>query len=115
MARKNPIAKTCLREATAPRAANRVSVPHEAESIVFGFRRDGAPSIFFGADPVYQFNAAGELREPTLPKATESRSRNACGVDASAHRRGSATRATRFFQPKRRVFDCDDGEAHPTW
>ena len=32
------------------------------EPIVVGFRRDGALSIFFGDDPVYQFNAAGELR-----------------------------------------------------
>jgi hypothetical protein len=30
--------------------------------IVAGFRADGALSIFFGQDPVYQFNAAGELR-----------------------------------------------------
>ncbi len=32
------------------------------QHIVAGFRRDGAVSIFFGEDPVYQFNAAGELR-----------------------------------------------------
>jgi hypothetical protein len=30
--------------------------------IVAGFRRDGALGIFFGDSPVYQFNAAGELR-----------------------------------------------------
>jgi hypothetical protein len=30
--------------------------------IIVGFRRDGALSIFFGEDPVYQFNAEGELR-----------------------------------------------------
>src|SRR5581483_2961892 len=30
--------------------------------IVVGFRRDGSASFFFGADPVYQFNSAGELR-----------------------------------------------------
>jgi hypothetical protein len=34
----------------------------KAETIVIGFRADGAASIFFGSDPVYQFNAAGELR-----------------------------------------------------
>jgi hypothetical protein len=33
-----------------------------AEPIVIGFRRNGGLSIFFGADPVYQFNPAGELR-----------------------------------------------------
>jgi len=30
--------------------------------VVVGFRRDGAASVFFGADPVYQFNADGALR-----------------------------------------------------
>jgi hypothetical protein len=30
--------------------------------IVAGFRVNGAFSLFFGEDPVYQFNAAGELR-----------------------------------------------------
>jgi hypothetical protein len=30
--------------------------------IVAGFRPDGAFSIFFGEDPAYHFNAAGELR-----------------------------------------------------
>jgi hypothetical protein len=34
----------------------------EAESMVAGFRADGAASLFFGVDPVYQFNARGELR-----------------------------------------------------
>jgi hypothetical protein len=31
-------------------------------TLTAGFRSDGAASIFFGADPVYHFNAAGELR-----------------------------------------------------
>lgn len=30
--------------------------------IVAGFRHSGAVSLFFGEDPVYQFNAQGELR-----------------------------------------------------
>jgi hypothetical protein len=34
----------------------------ERGNIVIGFRAGGAVSIFFGADPVYQFNTAGELR-----------------------------------------------------
>ena len=45
--------------------------------IIAGFRRDGALSIFFGPDLVYQFNAAGELRRAyingLLYKATERR------------------------------------------
>jgi hypothetical protein len=45
--------------ATGPSAA---SNPLIGEHIVAGFRQGGALSIFFGEDPVYQFNAAGELR-----------------------------------------------------
>jgi hypothetical protein len=37
-----------------------------SEPIVAGFRADGALSVFFGANPVYQFNAAGELRRAYL-------------------------------------------------
>ena len=47
------------------------------QHIVAGFRRDGALSVFFGEDPVYQFNAAGELRraycDGKLLKATRGR------------------------------------------
>jgi hypothetical protein len=54
-----------LREATA--LVERIELvsdsgPLAGEPIVIGFRANGAVSIFFGADPVYQFNAAGELR-----------------------------------------------------
>jgi hypothetical protein len=31
-------------------------------NVVAGFRANGAVSIFFGSDPVYQFNSCGELR-----------------------------------------------------
>jgi len=31
-------------------------------NVIVGFRPNGAASFFFGDDPVYQFNAAGELR-----------------------------------------------------
>ncbi|HVT30748.1 MAG TPA: hypothetical protein VHE81_22260, partial [Lacipirellulaceae bacterium] len=45
--------------------------------VVAGFRRDGALSVFFGDDVVYQFNAAGELRraysEGLLLKAMRGR------------------------------------------
>ncbi len=62
MAREESDREDLLREATALVRRIELRVPNEAESIVFGFRRDGAASIFFGADPVYQFNAARELR-----------------------------------------------------
>jgi phytoene dehydrogenase-like protein len=51
-----------LREATALVERVELTIPGCQESIVVGFRRDGAASFFFGPDPVYQFNAAGELR-----------------------------------------------------
>jgi hypothetical protein len=37
-----------------------------AESIVAGFRRDGCLSVYFGADPAYHFNTAGQLRRAYL-------------------------------------------------
>jgi hypothetical protein len=66
MAREESSREDLLREATAlverielaPDSTIELSGTH----IVAGFRRDGALSIFFGDDPVYQFNAAGELR-----------------------------------------------------
>src|SRR5215212_3746686 len=72
MAREESSRENLLREATAlverielsPRTTD-VSIAASKlldQSIVAGFRRDGALSIFFGEDPVYQFNAAGELR-----------------------------------------------------
>lgn len=62
MARTEQDREDILREATAlsPRAEICSSV--FAESLVFGFRSTGGLSLFFGADPVYQFNSAGELR-----------------------------------------------------
>ena len=36
--------------------------PLAANLVVVGFRSGGAVSFFFGADPMYQFNSAGELR-----------------------------------------------------
>jgi hypothetical protein len=47
------------------------------DSVVAGFRADGAFSVFFGEDPAYHFNAAGELRraycDGLLIKATAGR------------------------------------------
>jgi hypothetical protein len=79
MARDESNREDLLREATA--LAERVEfIPNGAtadEHIVAGFRRSGALSIFFGEDPVYQFNAEGELRraysEGKLLKADRGR------------------------------------------
>lgn len=75
MAREESSREDLLREATA--LVERIELaPRDSEShsagtggdkhIVVGFRRDGALSIFFGDDPVYQFNAAGEIRRAYL-------------------------------------------------
>src|SRR5688572_3927720 len=51
-----------MREAAALVERVELAVPGEGAPVVAGFRRDGSLSVYFGADPVYQFNSAGELR-----------------------------------------------------
>ena len=62
MARRESEREDLLREATALVERAELSIEGMDEPIVVGFRPDGAASFFFGAEPVYQFNAAGELR-----------------------------------------------------
>jgi hypothetical protein len=51
-----------LAEATALVDRVELSVAGFAEAVVVGFRRQGGASVYFGADPAYHFNSAGELR-----------------------------------------------------
>ena len=51
-----------LREATALTVRAELAVDGFDEHVVIGFRHGGAASVFFGADPVYQFNSANQLR-----------------------------------------------------
>jgi hypothetical protein len=60
MAREEQDREDLMREATA--LVERIEFRVEAKSVVVGFRRTGAGSIFFEADPAYHFNGAGELR-----------------------------------------------------
>jgi len=62
MSRSEADREDLLREATALVERTELQLPGYEEPVVVGFRRDGAASFFFGADPVYQFNTAGELR-----------------------------------------------------
>ena len=62
MNRRESDREDLLREATALVERAELQVPGFAEPVVVGFRPDGAASFFFGADAVYQFNAARELR-----------------------------------------------------
>jgi hypothetical protein len=64
MAREESDREDLLRDATAlvERIEFARSDAGEGEHIFVGFRADGAMSIYLGADPVYHFNSAGELR-----------------------------------------------------
>jgi len=62
MARLESDREDLLREATALVERAELRLPGYEEPVVCGFRRDGALSLFFGVDPVYQFNAARQLR-----------------------------------------------------
>jgi hypothetical protein len=62
MAREEQPREDLLREATALVERIEVQIEGFAETIVVGFRRDGAASFYFGQDFVFQFNTAGQLR-----------------------------------------------------
>jgi len=62
MARHESDREDLLREATALVERAELKVAGFEEPIVVGFRRDGSASFYFGSDPVYQFNAALQLR-----------------------------------------------------
>ena len=62
MSRQESEREDLLREATALVERVELRLPEQPESIVAGFRRDGAASFYFGQSPVYQFNGRGELR-----------------------------------------------------
>jgi hypothetical protein len=62
MSRSEADREDLLREATALIERVELQLPGYSEPIVVGFRKDGAASFFFGANPVYQFNTASELR-----------------------------------------------------
>jgi len=51
-----------LREATALVERAEIAADSLPEPVTFGFRKDGCASFYFGADPAYHFNTAGELR-----------------------------------------------------
>jgi hypothetical protein len=64
MARQESDREDLLREASA--LVERIELlpkgSASADRVVAGFREERALSLFFGADPVYQFNTAGQLR-----------------------------------------------------
>jgi hypothetical protein len=62
MARAEHDREDLLREATALVERAELQIAGWEEPVVVGFRRNGSFSCYFGGDPVYQFNTAGELR-----------------------------------------------------
>ena len=55
-------AEDLIRTATALVQRVELAIDGFPDLLVVGFRSNGAASFFIGEDPVYQFNAAGELR-----------------------------------------------------
>ncbi|MBX3439624.1 MAG: hypothetical protein KF861_19200 [Planctomycetaceae bacterium] len=51
-----------MREATALRQRAEFRVPGENETVVVGYRSNSSLSIYFGPDPVFQFDRDGRLR-----------------------------------------------------
>lgn len=66
MARHEADREDLLREATALVDRVELRTNDEPEPVVVGFRRSGCGSVYFGAEPVYQFNSSGELRRAYL-------------------------------------------------
>lgn len=62
MAREEHPREDLLREATALVERLELLPENGDASIVVGFHQEGAASFYFGEDPVYHFNSAGELR-----------------------------------------------------
>ena len=62
MARDAQDREDLMREATALVRRVELQLPGHSQSCIVGFRRGGEASIFVGADLVFQFNVAGELR-----------------------------------------------------
>lgn len=77
MAREELEREDLLREATGLVDRMEVTVPWLDEPLVWGFRRNGAPSFFLGQNEVYQFTSDGEFRRGYLAgrllKAEEGR------------------------------------------
>ena len=62
MARQESDREDLIREATALVERIELHLTGQPEPVVVGFRRDGSGSIFWGADPVYQFTTTYALR-----------------------------------------------------
>ncbi len=62
MARQEQVREDLLAEATALVERVELALPGYPEPVVAGFRASDCASLFFGSDPVYQFNSQRQLR-----------------------------------------------------
>ena len=62
MARHETDRENLMLEATALIRRAEWSIPSHSDPIVAGFKRSGGWSLYFGPDPVYQYDADGRLR-----------------------------------------------------
>lgn len=62
MARQEQDKEDLMREAVALRERVELEVSGESEYVTAGFRSTGALALYFGGDPVYQFDPEGRLR-----------------------------------------------------
>lgn len=62
MARQESDREDLMREATALQRRAEFRVAGFADTVIAGYRRDGALSIYFGPDPCYHFDRSGRLR-----------------------------------------------------
>jgi len=62
MARNESDREDLMSEATALTRRVELSLPGEPQPVVAGFRASGGLSIYFGPDPVYQFDQMGRIR-----------------------------------------------------
>ena len=66
MARQESDREDLIREATALVERIEIRQPGNSFETVIGFKRTGGLSIYFGADPVYQFDSTGAFRRGYL-------------------------------------------------
>lgn len=62
MARDEADREDLMAEASALRERVELAVPGEPEHVIAGFRDNGVFALYFGPDPVFQFDAQGRLR-----------------------------------------------------
>jgi hypothetical protein len=123
MSREEKSREDLLREATALVVRAEFKTAGADESIVAGFRRDGAASFFFGQQIVYQFNIDGELRrgflEGRLYKAERgrlvelTRNRTADSVDLLRHELTASEVIQFLCDARTRLEQLDDALSAP--